>query len=135
VTDALRTRLEAAADGLLFSSESDQPFRFIRLNGVTTPLGALTPDDVAALVGASGARAREVTLDQLLAPHLVRVDPMDVRSRALIPSYEALAAAIREAFPAVRVFRMGEIEIRCLVLGNDPLSGELAGLETLAIET
>jgi hypothetical protein len=35
----------------------------------------------------------------------------------------------------VRVIRHGRAEVRCLVLGNDPVSGEIAGLETVAVES
>ena len=31
--------------------------------------------------------------------------------------------------------RHGRIEVRCLVLGNDPATGEIAGVETVAVET
>ena len=40
VTDALRDRLELAAAGLLFSTESDRPFEFIRL-GAREPVESL----------------------------------------------------------------------------------------------
>jgi hypothetical protein len=135
MTDVLRIELEQAADGLVYSSESDRPFTFVRLAGVTTPIGSLTPAAVAAAAGSPGARAEELSLSRFLAPHLSQYDPADVRAGALIPRYEALRDLLTTRLGRVRVFRLGAIEIRCLVLGNDPRTGELAGVETVAVET
>jgi hypothetical protein len=134
MNDRLRDRLEAASAGLLFSTESDRSFTFVRL-AARTPVGELTPARVAELVGAPGAKAREWPIERFLARHIARVDPLDERARALIPRYESLDGVLRAALGPVRVFRIGEVEIRVLALGNDPATGELAGLETVAVET
>ena len=134
MSDPLRDRLEAASAGLLFSTESDRPFTFVRLPA-RTPLGELTPERVAELAGAAGAKAREWPVERFLARHIMRVDPLDDRAQALVPRYEALDDALRGALGPVRVFRIGEVEIRVLALGNDPATGELVGLETVAVET
>ena len=133
--DALQSRLEAAADGLVYSSESDRPFSFVHFAGANIPIAQLTADEVAALSGSLGANVTETSLEELLARHIERVDMQDVEGRRLIPRYEALRDAIARAFGTVRVFRVGAIEIRCLALGNDPTTGEIAGLETVAVET
>lgn len=134
MTDTLRARLEAASAGLLFSTESDRPFAFVRL-AARVPVASLTAEQVAQLIGAPDAKAREWPMARFLARHIVWVDPSDLRSRALIPRYEALDDALRGALGTVRVFRIGEVEIRVLALGNDPATGELVGLETVAVET
>jgi hypothetical protein len=133
--DALRTRLEGATEGLVYSSESDRPFEFVRFPGANVPLADLTPDEIASITDSLGANVTEITLEELFARHIDRVDMQDVEARRLIPRYEALRDTLREAFGAVRVFRLGTTEVRCLVLGNDPETGELAGLETVAVET
>lgn len=135
IADALRTRLEHAAEGLVYSSESDRPFEFVRFPGANVPIAQLTPDEIASLTDSLGANVTETTLDELLARHIERVDMQDVEARRLIPRYEVLRDTLRQAFGAVRAFRLGTIEVRCLVLGNDPETGELAGLETVAVET
>lgn len=134
MTESVRMRLETASAGLLFSTESDRPFAFVRLAS-RVPVGSLTPSAVATLVGAPGAKAGEWPLERFLARHVARVDPLDVRARALIPRYEALDQALSGALGEVRVFRVGEVEIRVLALGNEPETGELVGLETVAVET
>ena len=135
IADELRTRLESAAEGLVYSSESDRPFEFVRFPGANVPISGLTPDAIASITDSLGANVTETTLDELLARHIDRVDMQDVEARRLIPRYEGLRDMLRQSFGTVRVFRLGTIEVRCLVLGNDPDTGELAGLETVAVET
>lgn len=135
IADALRTRLERAAEGLVYSSESDRPFEFVRFPGANVPIADLTPDAIAGITDSLGANVTEISLDELLARHIERVDMQDAEGRRLIPRYEALRDVLRQSFGTVRVFRLGTIEVRCLMLGNDPETGELAGLETVAVET
>jgi hypothetical protein len=133
--DSLRDRIERATAGLMYSSESDRPFEFRRFPGVTIPVARLSPTELAALAGARGGEVRELSRDELLARHIEPVDALDAESQRLIPRYEALRDAIRESLEDVRVVRHGRIEVRCLVLGNDPATGEIAGVETIAVET
>ncbi|MEO6528056.1 MAG: nuclease A inhibitor family protein [Gemmatimonadaceae bacterium] len=134
-TDALQSRLESAAEGLVYSSESDRPFTFVRFEGASVPIAELTPDEIAALADSLGADVTESSLDELLARHIERVDMQDAAARGLISRYEALRDALRESLGNVRVFRMGKIEVRCFALGNDPVTGEIVGIETVAVET
>ena len=130
----LRRRLEAAADGLVYTSESDRPFEWFALPGGAAgwPYGA---DEFARRIGAeAGAPVEERTLDRFFAPHIESTDPYDTRAQEIRPRYEKLkkllAASLREA----RVFRIGRIEIACYVVGDDGRSN-LAGLRTVAVET
>jgi hypothetical protein len=133
--DELRVTLERATEGLVYSSESDRPFTFVRFEGASVPVTELTADTIAAIADSLGANATELSLDELLARHIDRVDVLDVESQRLIPRYEALRDTLRRTLGTVRVFRLGVTEVRCLVVGNDPGTGELAGVETVAIET
>ena len=132
--DPLRDRIERAAAGLVYSSTSGRPFEFRRFPGVTIPVGRLSPTELAALAGARGGEVQELSLEELLARHIERVDAGDIDSQRLVPRYEALRDAIRESLEDVRVVRHGRAEVRCLVLGNDPATGEIAGVETVAVE-
>lgn len=135
MTDELREALERATHGLTYGSESDRPFEFVRFTGDTRPVATLQPADVAALIGLLNARATERPIDRFLAHHIARVDPLDARSVALAPRYRELQNLLRQRFGLLRLFRVGEIEIQVLALGNDPVTGELAGLATVAVET
>lgn len=132
--DALRDRLLEATSGLFFSTESDRPFEFVRL-GAADAIASVTPARIAELAGRPGDRAMEWPFTRFLARHIERVDPLDVRAMQSVPRYEGLANVLESAFGAVRVFRIGAVEIRVLALGNDPVTGELAGLGTYAVET
>lgn len=134
MTDALRDRLLGASYGLSFSTESDRPFEFVRL-GASDPIESITPARVGELIGQPGARATEWPLTRFLARHIERVDRLDKQAAALVPRYESLEVALRAALGIVRVFRIGQVEIRVLALGNDPATGEIAGLSTVAVET
>lgn len=130
----LRARLEGAAEGLLYTSESDEPFDFFFLPGGAAgwPYGA---EEFARRAGLEGAEpAEERTLDRFFAPHIEGTDPADTRSREIRPRYEALKELLRTALGEVRVFRTGSVRIQCYVVGDDG-HGNLAGLRTLAIET
>lgn len=133
--DTLRDALEQAIEGLVYSSASDIPFSFVRFTGANVPVAQLTADEVVALTDSLGANVSEISLDELLARHIDRVDPHDRRSQGLIPRYQSLRDSLRRSLGEVRTFRVGENEVRCVVLGNDPVTGELAGIETVAFES
>jgi Nuclease A inhibitor-like protein len=135
MTDTLRATLEGAAKGLLYGSESDRPFEFVRFAGDKRSVAAVTPTEVALLIGAAGARASEMPASKYLEQHTTAFDPEDPRNVELAPRYRALLAVLRTSFLVLRVFRVGEVEIRVLALGNDRETGELAGLSTVAVET
>jgi hypothetical protein len=133
-TDPVRERIERAAEGLVYSSESGRPFEFRRFPAVAIPVTRLSATELASLAGARGGDVQEITLDELLARHIERADALDVESQRLIARYEAFRDVIRESLADVRVVRHGRIEVRCFVLGNDPATGEIAGVETVAME-
>ncbi|MBD0319044.1 MAG: nuclease A inhibitor family protein [Gemmatimonadetes bacterium] len=130
MTDSPRARLEAAAEGLVYLSEGDAPFEFVELGAA----GTLTPESFAALAGSPGAPVEEVPLDRFFAGHIEESDPGDPTAQSLVPRYRALRDALRETLSDVRVFRIGEMELRCYTVGRTP-AGTIAGLVTTAWET
>jgi hypothetical protein len=130
----LQQQLEAAADGLVYSSEGDHPFAFVAL-GAPPPHGPPSADWVAARLGVpAGTPVRERSLDRFLAHHLDATDPWDDRAQALRPRYERLVALLRVRLVDVRVFCVGEVRIDCYLVGRAD-DGGLVGLHTVAIET
>jgi Nuclease A inhibitor-like protein len=129
----LRAALKAAADDLVYTSESDRPFTWFFLPGGAEgwPYGA---DDFARRLGAEGERAEERDLDRFFQRHVETSDPYDTQAQAIRPRYERLRELLRTRLEGVRVFRIGNIEVRCYVVGHDG-RGNLAGVETVAIET
>jgi hypothetical protein len=133
-SDPVRERIERAAEGLVYSSKANRPFEFRRFPGVAIPVARLSATELASLAGARGGEVQELTLDELLARHIERADAGDVEAQRLIKRYEALRDAIRQSLDGVRVVRHRSSEVRCLALGNDPATGEIAGVETVAVE-
>lgn len=130
----LRARLEGAAEGLLYTSESDEPFDFFFLAGGAAgwPYAA---EEFARRAGLGAADpAEERTLDRFFAPHIENADPADTSSQAVRPRYEALKTLLRTSLGEVRVFRLGQVRVQCYAVGDDG-RGNLAGFHTVAIET
>jgi nuclease A inhibitor-like protein len=131
---ALRARLESAAEGLVYTSESDRPFEWFFLPGGAAgwPYGV---DEFARRLGAApGEKREERSLEHFLARHIETSDPYDVEAQRIRPRYEALHQVLEESLGEVRVFRLGTMEVRCYAVGGDG-RGNLAGLRTIAIET
>jgi hypothetical protein len=133
--DPLRERIERAAEGLVYSREANRPFQFRRFPGITIPVVRLSPTELASLAGARGGQVREVTLDELFARHIEPVNTHDGEAQWLVVRFQALRDAIRTSLDDVRVVRHAGTEVRLLVLGNDPATGEVVGVETVASET
>jgi hypothetical protein len=130
----LRSEVERAAEGLVYTSESDRPFEWFTVAGGAEgwPYGA---DEFARRIGAAaGAPVEERTLGRFFQPHIESTDPSDTRAQEIRPRYEALKALLAAKLAEVRVFRVGRIEIDCYVVGGDG-RGNLAGVRTVAVET
>jgi histidine triad (HIT) family protein len=130
---ALRERLEQAAEGLVYVSEGEHPFEvFVMPWDGDEPV---TPEAFAAREDAGPDEpVAETTLDAFLAGHLEASDPEDPEAQRLRPRYERLKATLAESLADVRVFRVGEVEVRCYAVGRDG-QGSLAGYRTVAVET
>lgn len=130
---SLRQRIESAAEGLLYTSESDYPFDWFFLPGgaVGWPYGA---EEFARRASIAADRPEERALDRFLAPHIENSDPIDTRAQAIRPRYEALKKTLRESVAEIRVFRLGQTEVHHYAVGDDG-RGNLAGLHTVAVET
>ena len=129
----VKLRLEEAAAGLTYTSESDYPFTWwFHAGPVASPL---TPEAFRATLGvASTVRVETRELDEFFARHIEWVDPYDATAVALVPRYERLRETVRQVLRDPIVFRVGRIAIDCYIVGFDR-AGNLVGLRTVAIET
>lgn len=129
----VRERLEAAAEGLLFISESESPFEYVELPGDAP--AELTPDAVRAALGEpEGTPVAELSLDRLLAGHIEEADPADPVAQEQVARFQALKQALTTHLADVRVFRVGDVQVRYHALGRTP-DGKIAGLAASALET
>jgi hypothetical protein len=116
----LRRRLEGAAAGLVYISEGDAPFVYV--------------EPTERELHPKGARVQEVSLERFFAGHIEESDPGDPVAQANVEHFRALQQTLRESLEEVRVIRVGEVEIRCYIVGR-AASGGLAGLATTAWES
>lgn len=129
----VRRQLERAADGLLYTSESDHPFTFLDVGAsIAEPLTVAGFRTAAAIPADSVVE--QVSLDAFLARHIEDVDPADAAAVALVPRYERLRATLQRELAGATVFRVGRILIRCHLVGTTR-GGRIAGLTTWAVET
>jgi hypothetical protein len=129
----VRERLEGAAEGLLFISESESPFEYEELPGDAP--AELTPDAVRAALGEpEGTPVAELTLDRLLAGHIEEADPADPVAQENVGRFQALKQALTASLADVRVFRVGDVQVRYHALGRTP-DGKVTGLAASALET
>lgn len=128
----LRRAVEEAAEGLVYSSESDRPFEWFELPGADWPLSLR---DFARAVGAEReAPLEERDLDGLFRRHVETSDPYDERAQEIRPRYEELRELLRRSLRDLRVYRVGRVEVACYVVGRAE-SGAVAGVRTVAVET
>lgn len=130
----LRGEIEKAAEGLLYTSESDEPFEWFELAGGAAgwPYGV---DEFARRIGAeAGAPQEERTLDRMFEPHIENVDASDTTMMGVRPRFEALKSLLSTRLGDVRVFRVGRVRIDTYAVGSDG-QGNLAGVRTVAVET
>ena len=141
---SLRATLAAAAEGVLFVSESEAPFVPVVLPPEPGAAGAPpTVDEIRRRFGVDDAApGAERTLDDFFRYGIAEVDPASVQDQAAIPSVLALCETVRRVAPDARAFRVGDgAEVRYLIVGHAAeaeapgAAGALAGLETTGFES
>ena len=145
---SLREELEQASAGLSYMSESDYPFRFFTLPA--EGLKDLTAEGFLNCLGLSqqllgelGVQTEQLVEEQSLEDFFPNEDDLAERHGAETDDpkvanewkkLQQMLAALDERLRGVKVFRVGQVEIRCYIAGLDE-QGNLAGLATTAIET
>ena len=129
-TQSLVQKIESAAQGLLFPSESDFPIEpFIYGEQEPTPEGlrkrqGLGPD----------VPIEETTLASLFEGLIEAEEDASERERASAERFCNLMKVLAQNLEDVRVYRIGEVDIEVLVLGRDA-SGTWMGVRTNVVET
>lgn len=128
--------LESVSRGLLYTSESDYPFVYVRRAGrIPPPTAPLTVAEFRSVFRiAPNTPVQIITLDKFFARHIERADPFDSVAQALLPRYVLLRETLRGSLSHVMVYRVGTIAIDCYAVGFNA-NGDLEGLQTISIET
>lgn len=123
------TALKKASKGLLYPSESDEPFTAFSWGKAEGPL---TAEAVRKL--AKREPVEEVSLADFFKDLTTDQDWHEAKEKAQVQKFRALESVIRENLTDAKVFRVGETNIDIYVVGKTP-DGEYAGLRTKSVET
>ena len=114
--------LAKAIDGLLYPSESDEPFDLFRWGPATAPADARAQ----VLSHATATQPiKELSLDDFFAPLETTDDA---------PRFRALRQALAATLTDLRIFRVGSIRVGIYLIGKTP-SAQWAGAHTTSVET
>ncbi len=123
--NAALTALQKASAGLLYPSDSDEPFEAFAWGKAN---GNLVPAVVQKFAGVGSREAmKQVTLGDFFK-NLISDECDDA------DKYKALLKVISEQLSGVKVFRCGDVEVDIYLVGKTK-EGEWAGLKTKAVET
>jgi hypothetical protein len=119
------TALQQASAGLLYPSDSDEPFETFSWGKAN---GNLTPAVVQKFAGVGPKEAmKQVALGDFFK-NLISDDNDDAEK------YKALLQVVNAQLSGVKVFRFGDVEKEIYLVGKSK-EGEWAGLKTKAVET
>ena len=122
---AALTALQKASEGLLYPSDTDEPFVAFSWGKAA---GDLTADKVRSLAGVGPKAAVQ---ERTLADFFKNLTADDVDDA---DKYKNLQKVIGEQLSGVKVFRFGDVDIDIYLVGTTK-GGEWAGLKTKAVET
>lgn len=130
--DELREALAQASAGLLWPSESDVPIEpFMALFDGEGPLDEA---HLLAMLSQPPGTAIESRAMVAFDHHGRNAAGMSPEEHAQAARFRALRAVLESNLTGVASFYLGQIDVRVLVVGRSRC-GELAGIETRAIET
>ena len=129
--DAILAKLEVAAKGLLYISETDAPLTpFFWPSEAKTP----TPELVAQLAKLPDKTKIETrTLDEFFKPVAKQEDWMNAEEKAEAHKFQELAQTLKDNLSEITVYRAGEVSIAVFVVGK--VEGGFAGVATKVVET
>lgn len=126
------SELRAASEGLMMMSESDYPFKVVRVEGA----GEIEPDALREMAGSErDAPVETQTLEEFFGASLTEAEWKSTKEIENARRFQALASWLRENLAGARVYRVGRVNIAVYVLGRAQLSGNLIGLTTRVVET
>jgi hypothetical protein len=129
--DELLEELEQAIAGLLFMSEADYPFSTFRWKGYIE----LTEAYLREQAGSSAdAPVKVKTVDELFRVAVSEPAWKGEAELALAKRYQSLVRWLKKSLSDLRVYRVGEINIRVYVVGRSP-GGSWLGISTRVVET
>jgi hypothetical protein len=129
--DAIIAQLRDAAEGLLYPSESDEPFQCFLWHDIST----ITPDTLLTKThNKPGTPLEEISLERFFSGVMQEADWMDEHERREAQRFQALHDVLTDLLTDIRIFRIGAMDIDVYLVGRTP-SGTYVGLQTKVVET
>jgi Nuclease A inhibitor-like protein len=132
MSDAVIDQLRKVTEGLLYQSESDEPFETFSWERIGKSLGK------EAILQASGndpsTPTNEVPVDQFFADLTTPEDRHTEEEKAVAAKYRTLLGTLKGALSELRVFKIGEVNVSIYIVGKTA-SGRWTGVKTKAVET
>ncbi len=126
----LINQLKSASEGLLWLSESDYPFETVYWENVDDIKSKLL--ELTDCTPETKIEVRE--LDSFFKRVTEEKDWYNDEEMAECKRYQALANLLKTHLTDIKVYRVGEVEVNCYILGKTE-SGSIAGLSTISVET
>jgi hypothetical protein len=131
--DPVLARLEEAAKGLSFQSESDYPIEpfLIRTSGNEPITPALV---LKAMKQALDAPVKTGAIEEFFATATEEQDWHNEAERQTTRRFQELVKVLQENLSDLQVFKVGKVERDVYVVGRTP-AGALAGVKTKVVQT
>src|SRR4051812_8078649 len=130
-SDAIEA-LAAASKGLLYQSESDEPFETFtwgKANGELTG-----PQVLKCVKKAAKTSVKEIAVADFFKDLTAAEDWHGDEEKAVVQQYKKLLEVIRKNLPDAKVFKVGKTKVDVYVAGKTD-EGDWAGVKTAAVET
>lgn len=123
--------LQNAAQGLLFPSETDAPIEPFFWPGPApvTPSVEL----VASYAEVEAKAVKTQSLNAFFKPTVTEEEWHNAQEKAEVKRFQALLDVVKQSLEAVKVFRIGKVEIEVYAVGR--VSDGYAGFKTKVVET
>jgi hypothetical protein len=123
--------LEQAAQGLLFMSESDFPFRIVRWEG----LREITAQYLREVSGQStDAPVQALSVDDFFRAATTEREGQSAEALDTVNRFRKLLGLLKDDLEEVKIYKLGTIDVPVYIVGRSP-AGTWMGLSTRVIET
>lgn len=124
-------KIKAAAEGLLYISESDYPFELVHLKATSV---ALEQHLIRLSNHTIDAKVEQVTLEHFFR-NMVKIYPDASSEQEMMAlKYKNLQDVLLHELQVVTVYRVGEVQFDAFIIGKLP-DGSYGGLRTKVVET
>ena len=122
-------KIKAAAEGLLFMSESDHPLEIITINPQHE-----VEKEIKTLSGKDDSQIEIQTVDHFFRNHIRTYPDEPAEQTVRAKRFVNLVDTLKKNLDDVKVYRIGSVQVDAFIIGKLK-DGSYAGLRTKLIET